>query len=297
MKIHYLGPRLTWSELAAETLAMKITENPAELSQLKSVEAAARKVVGGSDLGVIAYYNYLEGLVQECLDSTYEKNLRIVDAQRIKIVHTLGKYHGSEDYSKIYSHPKALAQCSNYLYENYEQSSQIPAASTTSAIPKIKEEKKGLVIARKEAIAEAGLKVIAEDIGNKKNDVQNYTDFYLVSDEKMEREYETKYTKGNKYLTMVAITPHTDKVGLLADIVGQIAYHGLNNAKIHSRPAIANVKLNGTNEPQMFYLEIEAHQDSIDLQKCIDALKYKLTPKGTDAEVVRVLGTYKKPSL
>ena len=75
----------------------------------------------------------------------------------------------------------------------------------------------------------------------------------------------------------------------------QIAYYGLNNAKIHSRPALDNVEMDL--EPQMFYLEIMNHKDSEDFKRCIDSLKYKLTPKRKDVEVVRVLGSYERPKL
>ena len=65
MKISYLGPKGTYTGRAAEMLAEKLKEKP-ELIDVNSAEAAAKAVASGeSDLGVIAYYNYLEGLVQE----------------------------------------------------------------------------------------------------------------------------------------------------------------------------------------------------------------------------------------
>ena len=90
---------------------------------------------------------------------------------------------------------------------------------------------------------------------------------------------------------MIAITPHFDQAGLLAGILQQVSFHGLNNAKIHSRPAIDDVPIRGM-EPQMFYLEIMCRMDNPDFRRCIDSLRYKLGPGGKRAEVVRILGSY-----
>ena len=293
MKIYYLGPNGTYSETAAKEM-LKGVKIDIEFAPVVSLEAVVKSVVSsGTDMGVVAYYNYLEGLVQECLDLIYENNLRIIRAKRIPIVLSLGSCgNGNGD---VYSHPKALAQCSEYLWKNYPGKKQIPTTSTAAAAKIVSETNTGLAIASSEALKEYGkhtnLEIIAEDIGNKKNRRLNFTDFYLVA-----KENNMRCEKGKEYMTMVAIIPHTDEIGLLAGMLTQVAYHGINNAKIHSRPALDNVE-SGNGEPQMFYLEMMCHKDSEDFRRCIDSLKYKLTPKGKDVEVVRVLGSYEKPIL
>ena len=288
-KISYLGPKNTYTGQATRTLAERIKEDT-ELVDSVSLEAVARSVaLQEADMGVMAYYNYLEGLVQECLDLIYENNLRINGMLRLPIVLSIGAHIESSGEDEVYSHPKALAQCSEWLWKNYRESKQIPATSTAAAAQKVRETGSGLAIASSEALGGYGLKIISEDIGNKKHGRTNFTDFYLVA-----RENGQEYDEARRYLTMVAIIPHVDKPGLLAEILQQVAYHNLNNAKIHSRPALDNVAIEGL-EPQMFYLEITDHQDSIDMRKCIDSLKYKLAPKGRDIEVIRVLGSYERP--
>lgn len=88
---------------------------------------------------------------------------------------------------------------------------------------------------------------------------------------------------------MVAVTPHVDRPGLLAEILLQISYYGLNNYKLHSRPAIDDVKLKDY-EPIMFYIEIMCHQEDDNFKRCIEAIRYKLTFK--NKEIVRILGSY-----
>lgn len=288
-KISYLGPKNTYTGQATRMLAERIGEET-ELIDLVSLEAVARSVaLHEADMGVMAYYNYLEGLVQECLDLIYENNLRIRGMQRLPVVLSLGAHRENTNIREVYSHPKALAQCSEWLWQHCRDIKQTPVTSTAAAAHKVTETKSGLAIASSEALKGCGLEVVAEDIGNKKHGRTNFTDFYLVA-----RENGQEYDEARRYLTMVAITPHVDKPGLLAEILQQVAYHNLNNAKIHSRPALDNVAIDSL-EPQMFYLEMMDHQDSIDMRRCIDSLRYKLTPNGRDIEVVRVLGSYERP--
>jgi prephenate dehydratase len=98
--------------------------------------------------------------------------------------------------------------------------------------------------------------------------------------------------------TLIAIIPTVDRVGLLADILGQIAFFGINLLKIHSRPALADAY--GT-APQMFYLETDIAADSTDLRLCIETLDLRLAKQGdcdyhsqhgSGHKVVRLLGTY-----
>ena len=285
--IVYLGPRNTFTEEAARLLAEKIG-NSTTLKDSTSVEAVARSVAKGeSDLGVMAYYNYLEGLVQECLDLIYEQNLRIIGMQRLPIVFSVAG--NTERAEEVYSHPKALAQCSEWLWKNCPESKQVAVASTAAAAQKVADTKRGLAIASTPALRSRDLEIIAEDIGNKKHGRANFTDFYLVA-----RENGVAYDPTRQYLTMVAITPHADRPGVLAEILEQVAYYNLNNAKIHSRPALDDVAIPEL-EPQMFYLEIMAHEQSDEMRRCIDALRFKLTPKGKNIEAVRVLGSYERP--
>jgi len=288
-KISYLGPKNSYTGQATKMLAERIREET-ELVDLVSLQAVANSVASlDADMGVMACYNYLEGLVQECLDLIYENDLRINRMQRLPIVLSIGAYKENTSKGEVYSHPKALAQCSEWLWSHYKDSEQIPVTSTAAAAERVAETRSGLAIASSGVLEKCGLKIVAEDIGNKKHGRTNFTDFYLVA-----RENGQEYDETKRYLTMVAITPYVDKPGLLAEILQQVTYHNLNNAKIHSRPALDDIVID-TLEPQMFYLEIMDHQASTDLRRCIDSLRYKLTPKGRDVETVRILGSYERP--
>jgi len=285
MNLFYLGPENTFSHSAARKCAANLSPAPQLVPQvpLESVVTSLLESDDTSTLALVPYYNYLEGLVQETLDLIYERSVYIVGSQRLPVRLCLGGYPAGPGGS-VFSHHKALAQCSQYLQQHYPGSPLITTASTTAAARQVSETQAGLVIASREALEANVVPVLAEDIGNTKYGIANFTDFFLISTNP------GPLAPEEAQLTMVAITPHVDRVGLLQDILLQIAYHDINLAKIHSRPAIDRVE-NAGDEPQMFYLEMVCGQDQERFTRCVDTLQYKFSqPGGLDA--VRVLGSY-----
>lgn len=283
-KLSYLGPSTTYSGLAAKTITPKIKDE-VELIALPSFRAIATSIKNEeTEYALLPYYNYLEGLVQESLDLIFENDLQITGFQRLPIELSIGGYDASE--SNVYSHPKALAQSSNWLWQNYPNSRLIPTSSTGAAADKISSEGVGLAISHIDALENNGLEVIARDIGNRKNGVQNFTDFYLLNNEDR-----VEYNPKLNYSSMVAIVPIQDREGLLANVLTQVARYKINNAKIHSRPAPDGIIANGV-EPQMFYLEMMKHSESEEMKNCLDSLRCLLETRGCDSETVRVMGTY-----
>jgi len=294
MKLSYLGPPKTFSEKAAKMLVTQINET-VELFPWPSVEAVAHSLIDEHadqcDLAVLPYYNYLEGLVQECMDLIYEHHLCIIGAKRTAVEWAIGKYNNKNaDTDKVYSHSKALAQCSEYLWTNYPRCNEVEVSSTAEGAMRVQNIKSGMAIASFDALKSCKLEIIAENIGNKRYGKTNFTDFYLISSKECQ-----EFEPDEHYMTMIAVTPQIDRSGLLAEILNQIAYYNLNNAKIHSRPALVDISMDV--DPQMFYLEIMCHRECPDFIRCIDSIKYRLTPKDKDVEVVRVLGSYTRPSL
>ena len=86
--------------------------------------------------------------------------------------------------------------------------------------------------------------------------------------------------------TMVVITPDLDEPGLLALILGQVAFHRINIAKIHSRPLFLAGA--GDTEPQMFYLELMCPLALPALALCVESLRHRFGR----LESVRLLGQF-----
>lgn len=288
MKLFYLGPEQSFSHQAAR-LSMSDESGVIEYIPKVPLENVVKSLYAegdNTDMAIIPYYNFLEGLVQESLDLIYENQVYIIGAQRVPIVFCIAGYDQDLERTGISSHPKALAQCSQYLNQHYPNIPHFAVSSTTEGARIVRERHSGFAIASKEGVLQYGLTVIKEDVGNTKHGKTNFTDFFLLAQQDIAR-----YNEKIACFTMIAVTPYIDRVGLLQEILAQISFYNLNLAKIHSRPAIDEVGNLGV-EPQMFYLEIVCHKDCEDFKHCVDALEYKFTPKNSHLSAVRILGSY-----
>ncbi len=287
MKLFYLGPKGSFSHQAARLSMYNLNYTIKYITKAPLEHVVKSLCAEGADaVAIIPYYNYLEGLVQESLDLIYENQVYIVGSQRVPIIFCLGGYDRDLDQAGISSHPKALAQCSQYLNQHYPNIPHVAVSSTTEGAKIVGERRSGFAVVSKEGLLTYELPLIKEDIGNIKHGKPNFTDFFLLA-----RQDISEYHEKMDYFTMIAVTPYVDRVGLLQEILAQISFYDLNLAKIHSRPAIDEVGDLGV-EPQMFYLEIVCHKDNKDFKRCVNALEYKFTPKNSNLSAVRILGTY-----
>lgn len=287
-KILYLGPPGSWCELPTLDWAEELS---LEVEPCLSKTQVAKKIASGeADRGVLPYRNSNEGTVKYSLDLMFKNRLRAIAARSLEIVPAIAKFPGSTDLSVIYSHPVQLGQCSDYIDRELSDRALVSTQSTSEAVEIVKEKKSGLVIARPDVLGRS-LEVIAHDIANRMNGDKNITDFYLLSRDDLVAEPE----EGKEYLTMIAVTPHINRKGLVHDITGVIRFCDLDMTVIESRPALEKVPLEG--KTYMFYIEIDTHESADNMQRCIRTLEDGLKPKGKDVEVVRVLGCYEKPKL
>ena len=281
MTITFLGPRNTFSEKAAQVFAGACAP-PAELAPAASFEAVARAVGLAADtLGVLPYYNFLEGLIQESLDLIVEYDLRIADACRVPISFAVGGWPDKENL--VFSHPKALAQCSDFLRKHFPDARLETVASTGDAPASVARRGGGCAVASETALENAGLPILARDIANKRHGMPNFTEFLLLSHG--EGAAASRQPDG-VMRTMVAVAPDFDEPGLLATILGQVAFHRINVAKIHSRPLFLEAA--GDTEPQMFYLELMCPLRSPALALCVESLRHRFGRE----EAVRLLGQF-----
>ncbi len=182
MKIYYLGnyetypPKsYTFAELAAEILKNK-NGNKYELIPKPSWESVVESLNSDS-LAVIAYENKTVGKLKKTLDLIEKNNLIKLETIVVSVVLCAGIYPGSKEVDAVYSYQDALSQCSVFLRDNGLLNKTNPVNSTAQGTMIVKKRKSGMVIAREEALLDAGLEVIAKDISDKK---KNHTKFYVV---------------------------------------------------------------------------------------------------------------------
>ncbi len=308
--IAYLGPAGTYSHAAAKSLGAKLTQaNPTDNITYKD-EPSLNQVVhnvatGAVTHGIMAVDNYLEGLVQETLDLIYEQRIHINGLQRVPVVLSLGvpPHCDPAKQTQVYSHPKALAQCSDYLMQHYPSCRQIAASSTAAAAQERAKTQSGLAIGPAETLQNYGLQILAENIGNRRRGHANYTDFYVVTKEAYVADNNNAQMKGVHEnephdTTMVAILPLENKPRVLLNILSIVGKYNLNLRNIHSRPSLLP-DISGIHIPsnaQMFYLDVEEAPCAEAMEQCLDDTRKNLgcTDVEHKLELVRVLGSYKR---
>ncbi len=180
-RVIYLGNQKTYppksytfAELAAETVCRGDRMTP-----INTWEDVAKEISESGDIGVIAYKNATVGVLKDNELRIDRYRLRRIKSITVPVVLCAGIYPGSLNNNKVYSYKYALRQCSTYLYEmKIDKNEQIPVNSTAEGVSMVKQYKNGIAIARKEALLDYGLEIIAENISDVK---QNFTEFYVVS--------------------------------------------------------------------------------------------------------------------
>jgi prephenate dehydratase len=137
-----------------------------------------------------------------------------------------GLANSEDDIEIIYSHPKAIEQCSNYLSKKSVQVRE--AESTSEAAKTIKKYSKKAVgvICAKEAIEEYGLNLLLENI---QDNLSNYTVFWELSNKEKEIDY-------NEKIGTALIVDLENKVGALYKFLKPFYENGVNLYFINSWP-------------------------------------------------------------
>lgn len=177
--------------------------------------------------GVLPLENSSAGSVGEVYDLLSQGGLYIIKAYDLKVTHCLLGTAGAraEDVRKVYSHPQALSQCSEFFaaHRNIEA---IPCTNTAVAAQEVA--KRGdascAALAHAECAALYGLSILKTDVQNNDN---NQTRFVLVS------KTPVVYPDAHRIALMLR-TAHTP--GALYRVMSRFAAQGLNITKIESRP-------------------------------------------------------------
>jgi len=221
MDVLTLGPAGTYTHRAARAVAddedISFTESKTDI-----VEAVAS---GEYDRGVVPVENSTEGSVTESLDAFANYEVAVVKELITPIRHAL-LAQGSE-FDTVASHPQALAQCRDYLNENYPSATLEAVASTARGVERAREDASVAAIAHP-ATADNGtsLSVLAADI---QDESSNATRFLVVSpaDERNEA--------GSK--TSFVVYPNVDYPGLLLEMLEPFADRDINLTRVESRPS------------------------------------------------------------
>jgi len=250
-KVAYLGPEYTYSHAAT-----KLTKSE-ELIPCTSIAQVFSLVESEAvEYGVVPAQNTIEGAVRETFDLLAFGNAHTIGSLYLPIHHCLASNEKNISSLKyIYSHPQALAQCSQYLAANVPHVDQVDTRSTVSDIESHKSQKGIGFITSKEAAEAHNLRILARDIGN---NTSNTTRFFIIS----------KTDKGleNASKTLLFLSVY-NRVGILKDILTVFANENINLSNIESRPS------RDKSWDYHFFVEVDVAYNSIRLQETLTILK------------------------
>ena len=218
----YGGTRGSYSEYAAE----KLFPQAQKMEALTFAKACAFVLSGEADVAVLPLENTTGGTVDNVYELLQKKNLHIVRATSIAVVHKLAVIPGTkiEDIRSVTSHPQGISQCSEIIRQYGWES--IPSDNTAFASEEVK--KRGdpslAAISSEEAATRNGLEILPVDICNT---ASNQTRFIAVTKDLI-------VTPDADRISTLMHLPH--RSGALVAALEIFADRGLNLSSIFSRP-------------------------------------------------------------
>lgn len=269
MRIAFLGPEGSYSSVLVRQLYADVPE--AQLCACNSFAEICDFVAENTlSVGVLPIENSITSNVHENIDFVFSKNLHIVAEAYLSIsLHVLALTEASlEDLACVYSHSKALEQCSQWLEAKGLSSKAL--ASTAAARDFVIERMDTSIGLIGGGVLEAceELHIVANNVGNQK---RNLTRFLCVANTPTERGEFSEHCKMSVLFTL----PH--RSGALARVLLAIAEAGLNLSKIESSP------IPGSDFEYQFWVDVELN--AADIETVPEILR-------PTTKEFRVIGTY-----
>ncbi len=233
MKVGYLGPKATFTELAVKKVFKGF-----EYELYQTIPECMDAVLAHDvELAVVPLENTLEGSVNITLDYlTQVAELPIMGEITIPIKQHLMVHPRNakrwEDAEKIYSHSHAIAQCHKFLHNHYKGVPYESVSSTAAAALLVKEAPDSNVaaIANELAAEEYGLTIVQRSIHDFDH---NHTRFVVLTEKNMDFQ---DMSGSSHYKTTLMVTLPSDQAGALHQVLSAFAWRKINLSKIESRP-------------------------------------------------------------
>jgi prephenate dehydratase len=180
-KVAFQGERGAFSEIASKKF---FTGNITTLPSFSFEDVFIKVKKGSAGFGVIPIENSLYGSVFESYDLLLKYSLTIIGELNLQINHHLlaSNNYKLNQIKKVYSHPQALGQCSEFL-KKLKNAKLVPTYDTAgSALISLKDKSvANAAIASSEAAGIYNLKILKSNIQNNR---ENFTRFLVISKSK-----------------------------------------------------------------------------------------------------------------
>ncbi len=268
VRVAALGPRGTFSEQAAHKAFGK---------QITLLEAVSIKEVfrltesGDAQFGVVPVENSTEGGVSATLDLLVETPLKACNEVELRVAHCLLGHPGMTSPKQIAGHEQALAQCRNWLENNYAGVVLATKPSTADAARAVADDPGILAVASSEAAAVYGLEILARDIA----DIPCNTTRFLVL------ATEAAAPSGKDKTSLVVA--NSDEAGSLLRLLEPLARAGISMTRIESRPTRSGLW------KYVFFIDFEGHTAESKVEAALKEIEKA-------SAYLRILGSYPRAS-
>lgn len=227
---------------------------------------------GQIDFAMQPIENTTAGSINDAYDLLARLDLHLVGEEVLKVEHCLAALPGSSiaDIRRVYSHPQALAQSSDFL-GNLRDCAVISFTDTAMAMKKVRDEgaPDQAAVASERAAKLYDLNVLAHDIANQKS---NFTRFVIASKQP------ARFALDVPCKTSLILTIRHEQ-GALVRCLNVLADHELSLTKLESRPR--------PNTPweYIFYVDFEGNLANPEVARAIEGVR-------AHTLALRVLGSY-----
>jgi len=225
MKIAFQGEHGAFSEIAAKKFFSDKIETIPSYAFADVFAKVQKKQV---EFGVVPIENSLYGSVFDTYDLLLKSNLSVVGELQLQINHHLLAKRSLKlsEITKVYSHPQALGQCSEFL-KTLKNAEILPSYDTAgSALTLLKHNGDPIaIVASKEAAEVYQLKILKKKI---QNNSENYTRFLVIAKQPLLKNFKQPKTSICFELKNIP--------GALFKGLSVFALREINLVKIESRP-------------------------------------------------------------
>lgn len=250
LRIGYLGPRGTFSHMAAQRkFGTSVEYRP--LADIRGVfDEVAR---GHCDLGVVPIENSSGGGVVDTYDCFVDAHgVYICGEVILAIHHNLLAKCAPEEVEAIASKPEIFSQCRNWLSTSMQGMELIPVASSSRAAEMVAENPRLAAIGSELASELYKLRIVFANIEDHAN---NMTRFFIIARQPAKR-------TGNDKTALMFSTSH--RAGALVDVLNVFSRNGLNLTSIDSRPSRRR------NWEYFFFVDAEGHFEDPNFAEAIE---------------------------
>ena len=264
IRVGFLGPLHSYSHLAT----MRQFGQSTELVAVRTISAVFEEVSTKQvDAGVVPIENSTDGRIVDTLEMLTKSPVKICGEVPLRIHHNLLGIGTRRDIKEVCSKPQALSQCREWLANHLPKAKLTAMSSTTSAAVRAVKNSSVAAVASYQAGVEYGLKVLAKNIEDNKD---NITRFAVIG-------LEVAKKTGTDKTSLMFELRH--QPGALADAMVVFKRNRLNLTWIESFPK------SGSPNEYLFFVELVGHQSDLRVRRALASLEKKTVR-------LEVLGSY-----